>query len=59
MDSTVRYGMPRLNESGTLLEVKKKIAPYIDLQLVACAHCGAEPAGPASDNLVFTRQIGL
>lgn len=58
MDSTMRYGMPRLNESGTLLEVKK-ISHYIDLQLVACAYCGAEPAGPASNNLVFTRQIGL
>ena len=38
MDATLSYGLPRVNEWGTLLE---GIAPYIDLQLVAFPQDGA------------------
>ena len=68
MDATLSYGLPRVNQSGTLLdgialwgelkpllEVKRRVAPYLHLELVAFSQDGVlrGPQGPEQhlDNL--------
>ena len=85
MDATLSLGLPRMNESGTLLEgiallairthvdvcddrllavdalleVKKQVAPYIDLQLVAFPQDGYLRSPTAKQNVIRALDKGV
>jgi len=65
MDSTLTYGQPRSNQSGTLLaveallQVKQTVAPYLDLQLVAFSQDGVLRSPSALQNLQCDLDMGV